>query len=355
MAKSYGIALILWATLGILGAHHFYLRRDRHGVVHLLTFGGFLLGWLYDLRNLDNYVRWANFDREFKEKYLEKIEMNKEPEDPLLKNLSGTALCQTASALLIMAVPPNLASNETFSYYVMPILTAMLVAFIVYYLGNIGETQGTYKSALKGALISVPYYYYSPTGSVIWCVFASKNTFEKKYRPRPEDNGNFWRRLYRSLLVTGLIGGLCVCYFIYNCEVGTDDGESVSCVDSLHFLNASMWSNFKETMIDLYNYMKYNGLGSLWNDIVKAVDMTGTDNAIKLLGLTKPASESDIKASYKKLARQYHPDKVKDPTKRSVAQEKFMEIQNAYELLSKTKAKRGKHNGKSRMDDKIEL
>ena len=52
---------ILWLTLGWFGAHHFYLGRDRHGFVWLVTLGGgFGVGWLAEIWRLPEYVRAAN-------------------------------------------------------------------------------------------------------------------------------------------------------------------------------------------------------------------------------------------------------------------------------------------------------
>src|SRR5659263_630888 len=50
----------------------------------------------------------------------------------------------------------------------------------------------------------------------------------------------------------------------------------------------------------------------------------------EILGLDKKASTDDIKASYRKLAMQYHPDKNKSPD----AEEKFKEISESYAVLS---------------------
>lgn len=50
----------------------------------------------------------------------------------------------------------------------------------------------------------------------------------------------------------------------------------------------------------------------------------------KVLGLGETASDSEIKKSYRKLAREYHPDVNKDPG----AEDKFKDISEAYDVLS---------------------
>ncbi|MFZ2968646.1 MAG: J domain-containing protein [Sulfuricurvum sp.] len=57
------------------------------------------------------------------------------------------------------------------------------------------------------------------------------------------------------------------------------------------------------------------------------------------LEISPSASDAEIKKAYRKLARQYHPDVNKDPA----AEEKFKEINAAYEVLSDTE-KRAKYD-----------
>lgn len=52
----------------------------------------------------------------------------------------------------------------------------------------------------------------------------------------------------------------------------------------------------------------------------------------KILGINKRATQKEIKQAYKNLAKEWHPDKNKDPS----ANEKFMKINEAYETLSDT-------------------
>ncbi|HET6454406.1 MAG TPA: DnaJ domain-containing protein, partial [Armatimonadota bacterium] len=59
-----------------------------------------------------------------------------------------------------------------------------------------------------------------------------------------------------------------------------------------------------------------------------------------VLGVTKGASEKEIKQAYRKLARKYHPD-VNPGSKE--AEEKFKEISEAYEVLN-DKEKRAKYD-----------
>jgi molecular chaperone DnaJ len=56
-----------------------------------------------------------------------------------------------------------------------------------------------------------------------------------------------------------------------------------------------------------------------------------SDDLYKTLGVTKDATQDDIKKAFRKAARQYHPDK--NPGDKA-AEEKFKEVNQAYETLS---------------------
>lgn len=54
----------------------------------------------------------------------------------------------------------------------------------------------------------------------------------------------------------------------------------------------------------------------------------------KTLGIEKTATEQDIKSAFKKLAKQYHPDKAKGEAQKKEFEDKFKEINEAYQILS---------------------
>ncbi len=67
--------------------------------------------------------------------------------------------------------------------------------------------------------------------------------------------------------------------------------------------------------------------------------MTSKKDYYELLGVTRSATDTELKSAYRKLALKWHPDRNKEPG----AEAKFKEINEAYEVLS-SKEKRGKYD-----------
>ncbi|QOD60111.1 TerB family tellurite resistance protein [Polaribacter haliotis] len=70
---------------------------------------------------------------------------------------------------------------------------------------------------------------------------------------------------------------------------------------------------------------------------IKAMFYDESDNAYKILEITKSATDDQLKSAYRKMVKKYHPDKLQDLGKEHLqgAKEKFQSIQTAYEKIKK--------------------
>ncbi|XP_065845396.1 dnaJ homolog subfamily B member 9-like [Oscarella lobularis] len=64
-----------------------------------------------------------------------------------------------------------------------------------------------------------------------------------------------------------------------------------------------------------------------------AVSLAGKDY-YKILGVSRDASEREVKKAFRKLALKYHPDKMKSEEEKKKAEKQFVEIAEAHEVLS---------------------
>lgn len=74
-----------------------------------------------------------------------------------------------------------------------------------------------------------------------------------------------------------------------------------------------------------------------------------TKDLYQILGVSKTASEAEIKSAYRKLARKYHPDLNKDDKN---AAEKFKEISNAYDIIGNAEKRQKYDNNEIDADGK---
>jgi DnaJ-class molecular chaperone len=83
-------------------------------------------------------------------------------------------------------------------------------------------------------------------------------------------------------------------------------------------------------------FVSYDGMDIRLNSR-KEVDSMKQKDYYNILGVSEQASEAEIKQAYRKLAKQWHPDRNPD---NSSAETKFKEISEAYETLGDTEKRR---------------
>ena len=67
----------------------------------------------------------------------------------------------------------------------------------------------------------------------------------------------------------------------------------------------------------------------------------------KVLGVSPNASDDEIKAAYRQLAKKYHPDNYANNPLADLAEEKMREINEAYDMIQSMRVSRGNGGGTS--------
>ena len=333
--KSLFLTYIIWAFFGWFGLHHFYLGRDRQFFVWWSTLGGFIyLGWFRDLWRIPDYVDDANDEAAFIQDLTNKMKLRKCPKFNIVRFIGQLMTGYFYGSVIKAALP-----SET--YLLIEILLVCLgMTTGVHMVGNIGREKGGFWKAYCGTLLCYgALLYFSPDYvNYMYCVLTGALVFNqfREYR-RTYPQRSFMKRLFVLGVAAGIAFTCLGSFLFFNAEFTTDDGEKVKFRDSVnHFFKSPAWLEFKSTLWELYEEGRKNGWSTLYDEFVKALDPKGEANAQKVLGVSESASKEEIKRAYKTLVRKWHPDKYKGQDK-TEAERKFMEVQQAYEIMSESK------------------
>ncbi|KAG5680456.1 hypothetical protein PVAND_009964 [Polypedilum vanderplanki] len=359
--KSLFITYILWLFGGFFGAHHLYLHRDRHAFVWWCTLGGYFgIGWLFEIFKIPEYVRDANEDPRFIAEFIHKLRTQTKPEFSTIRFLGQIIMSYLFGQLVMIAVPEDVlfGFDWRFLLWTVPFFSALGVWIV----GNIGREKGVFWHCLLAAYAIYPlrYFVYDETYWFTGMVFGSALAFEqfsKKWRREaPKRHGPVKRTIIFTTCIM-LYLSVWSAYFIFNGKITDSEGDEVPVHEAIkNFLKSPWWTDLKQTFEETWRFAKHHGWYETWKQIIDSIDIDGEQNAYKVLGVNPTSTQSEITRAWRKLSLEFHPDKVKDVKLQRAAQEKFMEIQQAYEVISKIKSKRRSRNKKDgSQDEKIEL
>lgn len=346
MAKSTLLTYFLWLIGGFWGLHHLYLGRDKHALVWMMFAGGYFgLGWLRDLWRIPEYVQEANQDPNYLEKLIIKMRKHSTPQSSTVRYCGQMIVADTFGYLMLAALPEEFIPEWLLPFSMFPVPLA--VALGVYLVGNIGQEEGVLWKPLLAAYLTYPLYFWNKS-SVFWTSLLSSaafNRYAKKWRRSPRQHRSMCFRFFIILLCISLYILLWCSWLYFNCSFTDKEGQEIRCREAIkNFFTSPMWNEFKIVMKDIYNQAQHHGWWEIWLQLIQALDPLGETNALQVLNLTSSSTQEEISAQYRKLSRQWHPDRHKDPEAKQKAQEKFIEIQQAYEVLSDIKSRRMKKN-----------
>lgn len=344
--KSLIIAYILWFTGGIFGLHHFYLGRDIHGFLTLATCGGyFTLCLIRDSWRLPEYVRDANNDPDFIKNLKQQMASQKSPQSSWARQCAFMTIGNLFALLVPYATPKDLMDEKVYiilQYLFVPMGSAVGVWLV----GNIGRFEGSLRSPLLAAYLSIiPSRFLNLPPETLTTLFAliAFNWYSKKWRTKPAKKRSVIIRVLIITISLVIYMAFWSSWLYYNCTIENDSNtkEIISCREALiNFYQSPAFANLSQAIWMLVEHVRHNGFINLWREFIDEFDLSGRSNALATLGLDSDASTQDIIAQYKKLSRQYHPDKEIDEMKKAEKQEKFIQVQTAYKKLVPTSNQR---------------
>lgn len=337
--KKYCLATFLfWLFGGWWGLHHFYLGRDKQGFLWATSCGGFIVGWLKDFSSLARYTEEAN------EKYPLKLSKRPSVFSEMHRMLAMLIFSLFYRTIVANAVPTSVPSYNLIVLFVAPVGTA----FGAYMVSNVSHISLSYKYPLIAAyvteaLFGVAHLMWADSNIVLVCtitcaacLFGWRERQEKIKMTKCKRFG-LWFGL--GLFVMFLLGS----YGYHNAEVYVEelDGNvKLSHVFRVYFASEK-WAELKQVISEaIWIFIETGDFEQVFDRFSDDVAKSQVRNALRVLGFNKDVevddiSLTDLKTAYKLGAKKWHPDKVSNPEMKEEAQNRFMEIKEAHELLER--------------------
>ena len=261
--------------------------------------------------------------------------------DNLERVLGAFVTARYYRALVVAALSEYLETGLLI-FYPLKFLPPVGMMCGVYIVSNIGSPQRlTLRALVLSGLIAevlfavVAEVVFGRSIQILACVVCTLLAVKQWEWPKADSDG-------QSSKPSCYVVTLCACVvmmivwggIIMNTTIEVD-GDNVTISTALHnFYNSPAWTQMKVALWDIMIMYLTGDYDEANETLLRMSDLSGAERALAMLGLPRDADEASIKAQYKKLAREWHPDKYQGEDKEA-ATDKFIEIQKAYTLLTK--------------------
>lgn len=289
MTKSIKIAYVTWLFGGLFGLHHFYLRRDKQGFIYLITFGGFLVGFLRDLYRLPEYVKESNEDNT----YMEKLKLQQEQlKTPLFMSSRFISSIVVGSVYGYMVIKCLSISETEFNYnwyeILIRFLSPLVVSIVVYLIGTEGPITCSFEWPLLGSYLSLVVDSIKQSTSIFnasiiaalllnWNLKWDKDYFERVKRRK------LTTRIFYVALGFVLFSGLLSVFIWKNASLEYQ-GEKVTLGEYFEKLyNTEEMKKAREILKMLWDFYQAHGLRRLINHFYYGYDPEAIAHAYKVI------------------------------------------------------------------------
>ena len=350
--KKVFIAYFYWLLGGVAGLHHFYLGRINQGFAYWTTGGGFLAAFIRDVWKIPEYVKQANLDPVFVKRLMIEMKQYKQPEFRGSRFLAMLTVSMFYGYLAQFSVPENCFGWKMNEHrFIWIIVVPVSIAFGNYLVGNIGYERISLHWALMGGFAPSLFLPLNPDMTSYCALFSTVLSYWKRsYRKSviPKDPS----LLKLVAVVLGIVFYTCLwgSMLYHNVSVVTKEGERIYLRDIVadYFDRESPNKNKTED----FSYWRI--LSEMRADLMKFLNEIKTQarsfrimedtQSYMILGLDWGASEDEIIARYRELAKKYHPDKHGGEDREKLAEynSRMVDITRAYEALTKKRKRRAR-------------
>jgi len=220
-----------------------------------------------------------------------------------------------------------------------PIASAIGITLV----GNIGKERGSIWWPLLGCFIMTPFHIFGYSSFVFTTIsgIIAFNMFAKKWRRQIREPHSMCKRFLIITICFSIYISLWGSYAYFNLKITTKEGDKIKFRDAVgNFINSPAFQEFQQNLHSLWTHLLEHGFSATFQELIESLDPLGEKHALKVLDLKRGVSQDEIRARYRELSKQWHPDRFTNEEEKAEAHEKFVNIQQAYEKLSSIKKRR---------------